>query len=403
VDQPSPPPARQRDIGQLLQLGVDTARAGNRQGARSLFLALTREHPHDVRVWIGLAGVAASRNEQREALQHVLALDPDNRRALQALQRLNGAAPAAPAAPQEAVPREARVTPVLATQERAPRALPAVVEPAAPTSAADEPRGAPFPLLNTLAMGLILLLLVAVGVVVGRALLGEEQRAALPTATAALILQPGAEGTSVAGTAAPQAVPSAAVAGPTAAATAGPSDASPTPGLLPTAGLASTPAAPAASAVAGPGDTTVRELGTIVDADGWSASLLRPDYAMFLDGSIGDLQPTGRFVLAVVAAANNAPADRVLPPDMFVLTDSAGRRMLPVPGASSVYLALFARAQYGDLALEDTFAASSGMRSVPLIFDVPLDSSGLLLTVNGAGPAGWPVGETIPANGPVGP
>ena len=131
--------------------------------------------------------------------------------------------------------------------------------------------------------------------------------------------------------------------------------------------------------------------------------LLRPDYALALDGAIGELQPSGRFVLAVVSVINNAPTPRVPPADMFVLSDNAGRSYLPVPGASSTYLAVYQRAQYGDLALEDSFEPSSGVRSVPILFDVPPDASGLRLSVNGAGPAGWPVGEAGPSPFPSGP
>ncbi|MGB9633699.1 MAG: tetratricopeptide repeat-containing protein, partial [Chloroflexaceae bacterium] len=137
-------------------------------------------------------------------------------------------------------------------------------------------------------------------------------------------------------------------------------------------------------------------LGTVVDYDGWSVTLLRPDYAVTLDGAIGDLRPSGRFVLAIVAVSNNQPQPRRLPPDFFLVRDAGGRGYAPVPGASSAYLALYERAQRGDLALEDEFAPNSGMRSVPLLFDVPSDAGGLALLVPGAGPAGWPIGEPAP-------
>jgi hypothetical protein len=93
----------------------------------------------------------------------------------------------------------------------------------------------------------------------------------------------------------------------------------------------------------------------------------------------------------------------VIPPDLFLLVDAAGRTYAPVPGASTAYLTLYERAQRGDLALEDTFEPVVGLRSVPIIFDVPVGATGLRLTVNGAGPAGWPVGETAPPAAPSGP
>lgn len=144
-------------------------------------------------------------------------------------------------------------------------------------------------------------------------------------------------------------------------------------------------------------------MGVPIEVDGWAAVLVRPDDALPLDGAIGDLQPAGRFVLAVVAVSNNSPTPRALPADLFVLVDGTGRRYTPVPGASTAYLALYERAQRGDLALEDVFEPVVGLRSVPLIFDVAPDASGLRLTVAGAGPAGWPVGELAPVTAPSGP
>lgn len=401
MNQASTPSARRRDIDRLLQLGADAARDGNRQAARSLFLALAREYPEDTRVWIGLAGVAASRNEQREALERIVALDPSNERARLALERLSASPARSAAAPAlEARPLRARTTPVLPeTRPAQPAQSVEIVPRDAPIAGRprdvedeEEVRRAPFPLLNALAMGLILLLLLALGVVLGRAFLGGPQRGALPTATAVLNVQPGPASTSagVAQTIAPPPATSVSAAD---LATAQPA---PAPSAAPTDPAAAPTAAPTAI-------PNVLPLGTIIDYDGWSASLLRPDYALALDGAIGDLQPSGRFVLAVVAVSNNASTPRHLPADMFVLTDSAGRSYLPVPGASSTYLALYQRAQYGDLALEETFDASSGMRSVPIIFDVPPDASGLRLTVSGAGPAGWPVGEPGPNLLPSGP
>jgi hypothetical protein len=412
VSQATPPPAAPDSLDQLLKLGADAARSGNRPAARSLFLALSREHPHDVRVWIGLAGVAASRNEQREALERIVALDPDHERARQALARLNGDAPAPPSP---------RVTPLLV---ELPRPLPAedeelgtavVVEPRSPTLDDDtQPAPAPFPVLNVIAMAVILLLLAALGVLLGRALLDGARPQPAPTATPGLILQP-----TPGGAAGPSGSTSTQPPGVTAApATATPAETATSPARATAATVESTaPAAAAtsraqptaataparATAVPTPAQNLTLPMGTPLDYDGWTAVLVRPDYAVPLDGAIGELRPTGRFVLAVVAVSNNSPTPRVIPPDMFALVDAAGRSFAPVPGASTAYLALYERAQRGDLALEDTFEPVVGLRSVPVIFDVPLDAAGLRLTVKGAGPAGWPVGETGPTPVPSGP
>jgi hypothetical protein len=399
VSQASHPQPARSAPDQLIKLGVERARGGDRQAARNLFLALTREFPDDTRVWIGLAGVAASRNEQREALERIVSLDPGNQRALSALRRF---------APTEVAPAE-RVTQVLPeTRLREPQPLAATDPNTTPVAAADdEPQQASFPLLNLIALALMLLLLVAVGVILGRALLGGERALTSITVTPALILQPGAGEPGPAATAASTAAPL-----PSAAAQPD-STVAPTGAANATAGTLSPQPAqstPAAAASAAPPTPTLTEqqpltlpLGTPIDYDGWTAVLVRPDYALPLDGAIGDLQPAGRFVLTVVAVSNNSPSPRVIPPDLFALVDSAGRSFAPVPGASSAYLNIYERAQRGDLALEDSFDPVVGLRSVPLIFDVPLDATGLRLVVNGAGPAGWPVGETLPASAPAGP
>ena len=400
MSQASHPSASSPD--QLLKLGVTAAQNGNRQAARALFIALAREYPDDVRIWVGLAGVAASRNEQREALERVVALDPGNQRARDALLRVAALTD----------PRTTQVLPERMAVARTPVAGEAAAEQAASalaptplTPASDDPAPprATFPLLNLIALGLILLLLVTLGVILGRALLGEQRSATALTATPALILQPAPMGqgatTPAASTLATPAQPVATAPSAPDAPTPVASAASPTPPLFTTASAQQSVATTAPA----PGQSLILPLGTPIDYDVWTAVLVRPDYALPLDGAIGDLQPTGQFVLTVVSVSNNSPTPRVIPPDLFVLVDSAGRSFIPVPGASSAYLALYERGQRGDLALEDGFEPVVGLFSVPIIFDVPLDATGLLLTVRGAGPAGWPVGETVPVSAPAGP
>ncbi len=387
---------------QLLKLGVIAAQNGNRQAARALFIALAREHPDDVRIWVGLAGVAASRNEQREALERVVALDPGNQRARDALERV---AALTDTRTTQVLPERMAVarTPV-AGEAAAQQAAPALA-PTPLTQASDDtaPQRATFPLLNLIALGLILLLLVTLGVILGRALLGEQRSATALTATPALILQPAPVGqgatTPAASTLATPAQPVATSPSAPDVPTAVASAASPTPPLFTTASAQQRVATTAPV----PGQSLTLPLGTPIDYDGWTAVLVRPDYALPLDGAIGDLQPAGQFVLTVVSVSNNSPTPRVIPPDLFVLVDNAGRSFTPVPGASSAYLALYERGQRGDLALEDGFEPVVGLFSVPIIFDVPSDATGLRLTVRGAGPAGWPVGETVPVSAPAGP
>ncbi len=384
------------DLEQLLQSGVAAARSGNRSAARALFLVLSREHPDDARVWVGLAGATSDRDEHLTALERALALDPDNQWARAALARATADERATPVLPETFAPPEAATTP-----EEAPEAAAD-----APTSEADtplEPESArsPFPLLNLLALLLILLLLGALGVIIGRNLFGSGQPTVTTTPVLAVIPAPGAPPTPALGapTAAPEQTQAAGPTGATAAApVTGPTAAPPAPGASPQ------PSAVTAPTAQGPAPTSTTELplGQVIEYDGWAATLLRPDYAVTLDGAIGDLQPAGRFALAVVAVTNNSPNPRLIPPDLFTMVDSAGRAYSPLPGASTAYLALYGRGQRGDLALEDVLDPGSGMLSVPLLFDIPVDATGLRLIMTGAAGAGWPVNGAAPS-APVGP
>ncbi|MCS6881802.1 MAG: hypothetical protein RMK84_07480 [Oscillochloridaceae bacterium] len=391
MSQPSPP---RPDLDKLLALASDLAQGGNTGSARTLFNALTREYPRDARPWLGLAAVATSPDERRMALERVLALDPENVYARNALQRLteqNGRSGATAAISPTSLP-----SPPHPTSEETPvTARRAAGTAAAPPEPAEEERTrSSFPLLDALMSGVILILLLLLGVVIGRALLDGRQAANPPAAPT----MPG-NARDAPNTAVPSGA-AGALAAPSPRSTAGPDRTplqvtpplpGPTPGepaALPAPTLAAPPTIPPAPASL--------PLGTVVDHDGWSITLLRPDYAVTLDGAIGDLRPSGRFVLAVVAVSNNQPQPRRLPPDLFLVRDASGRAYTPVPGASSAYLALYERARRGDLALEDEFAPHSGMRSVPLLFDVPPDAQGLALLVSGAGPAGWPIGEATP-------
>jgi hypothetical protein len=132
--------------------------------------------------------------------------------------------------------------------------------------------------------------------------------------------------------------------------------------------------------------------GQVITQGQWHAILLRPEDAVVLEGSIGSLQPSGRFVLALVAVGNDGPAPARLPADLFALVDGAGVRYAPLPLASTAFLNSYGRGQHGDLSMEDPIPADGGIKSVPLIFDVPGSARSLYLVV-GDSPVGWPVGQ----------
>ena len=102
----------------ILQLGIEAAREGNRDEARSLFSLLTRQEPDNTQAWLWLAGVADSPDERRAALERVVALDPSNEMARKGLEALGAnpntvsAAPAAVVAPVMAAPSNAPAAPL---------------------------------------------------------------------------------------------------------------------------------------------------------------------------------------------------------------------------------------------------------------------------------------------------
>ncbi|HEU5089912.1 MAG TPA: tetratricopeptide repeat protein, partial [Roseiflexaceae bacterium] len=93
------------DSDQILQLGIEEARNGNRDEARNLFELLTRQEPNNAQAWLWLAGVADNPDQRRAALQRVLELDPGNDMARKGLQAMGVATTVTPAEPvAEVVP-----------------------------------------------------------------------------------------------------------------------------------------------------------------------------------------------------------------------------------------------------------------------------------------------------------
>lgn len=355
----SPPPLTPEDVEYVLRLGIKAARAGNIGGARALFLTLTRDQPNMARGWLALAGVAATPEERMQALEQVLALEPDHALARQALERL---------APQAAGPAPAP-PPAPPAPSLAPPSFYVTAPPTAPpTPAAEAPRRSPRR-IYLLAAGISLLILIGLGATL--LLPGPATRATAPTPTLmGQRLPTPTVGMLGAGVAAPA---------PTNIETTG----NPPPAA----------AVPPTAAPTAPPTATPLPIGTLLEYDGWQAVLLRPDYAMVLDGAIGERQPGGRFVLALLSVSNTAPTPRFIPMDLFILRDAAGRAYRPSPGASSAYLNTYGRGQRGNLALEDAIPPGGGIVSVPLIFDVPADAIGLRLTMGPDGAAGWQVME----------
>ena len=78
------------DANEILALGMDAARDGNREEARNLFTLLTRQDPDNIQAWLWLAGVSDDPRQRRSALERALEIDPQNDMALRGLRALNG-------------------------------------------------------------------------------------------------------------------------------------------------------------------------------------------------------------------------------------------------------------------------------------------------------------------------
>jgi hypothetical protein len=372
----------------LLNLSITTARAGNKAEARSLLRALTRHQPDMLRAWLWLAGVAETATEQQQALEHVLTLDPEHPLARQGLERLRS--------------REAAVepTPTAPAPAPAPAAEAARPAPAAPTPA---PEAGAYETEETtlqrnrwiylaIAALVILALILSLGRL-GLRRVSEDEPVPTSTLPVQVLASPIGEPTALAaGATAAAATPAPTT---TTAATALPATTPTTPTTV-----ATNPTSPPATSA--PAALTPQATGSVLQRAGWQATLLRSDYARFIDGAVGDVQPEGRFVLTLLAVSNTTDTPRQIPADLFVLVDEQGRSYTPDPAASIAYLNVNPAGQWGDLAINDAVPPGGGLYAMPLLFDVPRDATDLLLTMGQQVDEGWPIRDgTQPGEAPA--
>jgi hypothetical protein len=367
-------------LAALLQTVRRRQQQGDQVGARVVLRALATQRPDDPRIWLALATVAATRNEQRQAIERAITLDPHNMLALRALERLNTtAAGRTPTAQEQRAPDESVLfSPALNADESA-AITPAPV--LVPIPEAQRAQAIRWPLYAVIGAAVVFVLIAAV-------LLRSNPAptAQAPPTPALPGIGLGTQPTMPVATGAPL-----------------PTDVA---GALPVATPAPnrTPALPSSTARA---DGTARPAtplpsptppalvpGDIIVQKPWHASLLRPEHAVLLDGAIGSLQPRGRFVLALITVGNDSPRPARIPADLFMLQDSQGNRYPPLPAASTAYLNTYGRGQRGDLSLAEDLPPGGGNVSVPLIFDVPPGTRSFTLHV-GNTPLGWPISGVL--------
>lgn len=77
------------NLEDLLRLGINTAKAGNRESARMIFQQVLEQDKRNERAWLWLASVADDPLEKRRILQTVLAINPTNANAKRLLDALD--------------------------------------------------------------------------------------------------------------------------------------------------------------------------------------------------------------------------------------------------------------------------------------------------------------------------
>lgn len=75
-------------VDQLLQMGIDTAKQGNKEGARVLLRQVIQRDQRNDRAWMWLAYVEADPVQRRRYLENAVRINPSNKAAQKALNKL---------------------------------------------------------------------------------------------------------------------------------------------------------------------------------------------------------------------------------------------------------------------------------------------------------------------------
>lgn len=398
----------------MLAAAAQAARKGDRVQARAILRILTNSYPDQLRAWMGLAELGEDDQERIHALEEVLRLQPGNQQAQAALDRLRPITDQQPTLLDPGLDQtEAQEQPSGSTQafgeaEHAQPLLQAESEPQ-DRSAARHAGDYVTPLLPETQVDDTLEEEPALGAGSGaqarpKSWLGPIFALALLLVALVLlllILMPNLFGTaSQTADQVPQASPSADLLTQATGqiATISPSATQatltveqPEPSRTMEREQPTASQAPEPSATLAPLANTPPNLpaGALLELDGWRASLARSDHFLMLEGAIGERQPRGRFVLALVSLANTEAQERTPSKDLFVLIDDAGRRYAADPALSSSYLDTYGRGLRGDLSLEDPLPVGGGYYSVPILFDVPQSARGLRLALGDGTDGAW--------------
>lgn len=73
---------------QLLRMAIQSAKQGNKEGARVMFRRVISEDPRNERAMLWLAKIADSPGERQKWLERVIQINPENTTAQQALEQM---------------------------------------------------------------------------------------------------------------------------------------------------------------------------------------------------------------------------------------------------------------------------------------------------------------------------
>ena len=371
------------DAKEILQLGIEAARDGNREEARNLFALLTKQDPTNIQAWLWLAGVSDNASQRRNALERALQIDPQNEMALRGLRALSGNTRSGGTERNRSFIAAARErTGALFGRQATPPAKPSRVSrqvtevPLAPedelTDALDtfdeeyddEPRG-PSPLMWGVlgAIALLLIVFLATQFLGGSNSIGNfvasstglsDKSVSDATAVAATI-------ESIAATASPRATMTPAI----------PNTPTPMPAML-------------------------LDLTATLTSNGLGYGVRDPLVAGDRTEKLSDVPATGRYFVVVVLVSNSSGANKAIPADFFVLKDDQGRNYtVNVERSNKLVDIGGGRGVVTDVAAGDELPSDSTPRSMALIFDVKADATNLRLYGGGNLTQGWQIAASV--------
>jgi hypothetical protein len=356
------------DANEILQLGIEATRDGNREEARNLFTLLTKQDPNNVQGWLWLAGVSDSSEQRRSALERALALDPQNEMALRGLRALGGNRGGIVERSREVIQRTGALLRGATPNKPAstPRDQRAEEELTAEFEAFEEEYDngkAPSPFMWGILGAIALLIVIYFG------------SQFLFSGTTPSFLDGILSGSSTATTVADTTPTTDALVTPTTMATMTP-EPTPEPTAVPIIDIS---------------------FADALNNNGWEYGVREPLIFGNRTDRLSDVPPTnGRYVVLVVVVGNTSGNAQSLPEDFFVLTDDQGREYKAnFERANTLFVNGGGKGVVSDLGVYEV-VASNALQSMPLIFDVHPDATNLRLYGGNNRSQGWLIAPSIP-------